>query len=547
MADVSYVDGPWQAAVERRLATWADASFGARLWRKDGRLWSETPVPEIDGRLGWLEAPFAASAALDGLRAFAAEIRAEGYERILLLGMGGSSLAPLVYREMFGPSPGAPDLTVLDTVHPDAVASVGQELDWRRTLVMASSKSGTTGETRALLAWAWTRAAESGAPGRRFVAVTDPGSPLARLGAELGFRRVWHGVPEVGGRYSALTVFGLLPAALLGVDVARLAALARELARASREAPGPEADPGLAFGAWLGELARAGRDKVTFLLSPSLEAFGLWAEQLLAESTGKSGRGLVPVVGEPPGDPDRYGPDRVFVEMALRGETVHGDLAAELAGRGHPLVRIRLGDRYELGAEFLRWEVAVAAAGSLLGVNPFDQPDVEVAKAATRRLLTGWAREGQPPPSAGVDPDDHGALSSLLASSPPGGYIAVQAYVAPTPAVAQLISRLQGALRDRTGLAATAGFGPRYLHSTGQLHKGGPPTGVFLQLVDEPVGVVPVPGEPYDLGTLLRAEADGDRETLLALGRPVLRVQLGRDVGQGLERLVDAIAGSGGR
>jgi transaldolase/glucose-6-phosphate isomerase len=538
MAELAYALGPWQTHVDRRLAAWAAASFGERLWRKDGRLWSETPRPELDDRLGWLDAPFASPDLLAALEGFAAAVRAEGVKTVLLLGMGGSSLAPLVYRRTFGVRPGHPDLIVLDTVHPDAVSAADRDLDWARTLVVVSSKSGTTAETEALMAWAWARAHASGAPGGRFVAITDPGSPLDRRASELDFRRVWHGPVDVGGRYSALTVFGLLPAVLVGVDGRRLLGAARRYAEASRTATHPGDDPGLRLGAFLGELALAGRDKVTFLLSPALASFGLWAEQLLAESTGKDGRGLVPVVGERPGDADRYGPDRVFVDMGLAGEEPHAELVAALVRRGHPVHRVRLHEREELGAEFLRWEVAVAAAGAVLGVNPFDQPDVEGAKSATRRLLNAFAADGRLELAPAVAPDDRAALLDLLAAVPRGGYVAVQAYLPPSAEVEALLGDLQAVLRDRTGLAATAGFGPRYLHSTGQLHKGGPARGGFLQLVDEAAATIPVPGRPYDLATLARAQAEGDRLALAERGRPLVRVELGRDAAAGLGRLL---------
>jgi len=536
--------GPDEARVVERLRAWQAADFIGRLRRRDPTLWFPGPVPEIADRLGWLELPDRMRPFLRDLRAFAEAVRAEGIRHVVLLGMGGSSLAPEVFQQTFGNAPGHPELIVLDSTHPAAVGAVEARLTPATTLFIVSSKSGTTTETLALCRYFWHRVqGESPSPGRHFVAITDPGTPLEQMARTQGFRRVFPGPPDVGGRYSALSVFGLLPAALIGVDVDRLLDRAQAMAAACLAAGSETTNPGLVLGAVLGELARAGRDKATFLTSPSLRAFPTWLEQLIAESTGKDGRGIVPVVDEPLGGPEAYRPDRFFVHLSLEGERDADSerRVAALAAAGHPVLRIHLDEMAGLGGEFFRWEVAVAAACAVLGVHPFDQPDVQRTKELTQQAVERPAASLIEAPSVLEPTARTEALRDWLGRVRPGDYIALHAFLAPTPETTALLQDIRRRLRDRLRVATTVGYGPRFLHSTGQLHKGGPPTGLFLQLVDDPAEDRSIPPTGLTFGRLLRAQADGDYQALVERGRRVLRIHLGRDVLRGLRALRDVL------
>jgi transaldolase/glucose-6-phosphate isomerase len=505
------------------------------------------------GRFGGLELPESLLGAqqgeLDALERFAHEARAEGIEKVFVLGMGGSSLAPEVFARTFGATQ---ILRVLDSTHPDAVEAAGRGVDPAKTLFLVSSKSGGTIETLSFFRFFWKLASDripAGRVGRQFVAITDPGTSLERLARERGFRAVFNAPEDVGGRYSAFTNFGLVPAALAGVDLRGLLERGRAMSRAcGPEVPAAQ-NPGLVLGAALGELALAGRDKVTFATTPSLESFPDWIEQLVAESTGKHDKGIVPVVGERLGRMETYGNDRVFAALLLDGES--DVLEARLDGfeaAGHPVLRFRFADRLDLGREIFRWELATAAAGAVLGINPFDQPDVQLAKELAGQAMKqqqgsagsgGGQAEGETVESLGVSAVAV-ALGTWIEGIQPGDYIGLQAYLP-----GEDLRVIQGALRDWTRLAVTAGYGPRFLHSTGQLHKGGPGRCRFLQLVSDPRGNVPVPETDYDFASLIRAQADGDRQALEQRGRKVLRLRLG-DPRQGLERLGEAL-GAGAR
>jgi transaldolase/glucose-6-phosphate isomerase len=538
------------AAVEARLAKWQEEGFGRRLWEKDYRLWTPQPIPELTNRMGWLELPDTMTAQVGELARFAREVADEGIRDAVVLGMGGSSLAPEVYSHTFAPAFGYPAVTVLDSTHPAAVSALGRRLDPAKSLFVVSSKSGTTTEMLSFFHYFWAQLEGVPQRGRHFVAVTDPGTPLETLARERGFRAVFNAPPEVGGRYSALTPFGLVPAALLGVDLGALLARAREMAAACGPGESADANPGLRLGATLGELARAGRDKVTFVTSHSLASFPDWIEQLIAESTGKtilSGgerRGIVPVAGEPLGPPEAYGNDRFFAALLLQGDDVAAieERLGALEGAGHPVARFHLSDRFDLGAEMFRWEVATAAAGAVIEVNPFDQPDVQLAKELAGKMMKA-AESGTLPPSEGEvgvgDPAGlAAALSRWVRGAKKGDYLGVHAYLAPTPRTTEVLRALQAGLHEKTRLAVTLGYGPRFLHSTGQLHKGGADRCRFLQIVDRPAEDVPVPESSYTFGTLIRAQAEGDRQALEQRGRQVLRVQLDQDDDQGLRRLL---------
>jgi glucose-6-phosphate isomerase len=491
------LDPELSAAVDARLDRLADEGVVARMWARDHTVWSDDPT-EISDRLGWLYAPHSSARQVGDLVRFAEEAAADGLTHAVLLGMGGSSLAPEVFRRSFGVAEGMLDLTVLDTTHPDAIGDLEAAVPLDRTLFVVSSKSGTTIETRSHLAYFHDRVPD----GSRFVAVTDPGTPLEDAAREIGFRRVFDAPPDVGGRYSALTVFGLVPAALIGVDLEALLEGAQAAAKACGGGVRPGANPGASLGVVLGEAALAGRDKLTLLLPEPVAGLGAWVEQLVAESTGKSGIGIVPVDGEPQGPADAYGGDRVF-------------LASVHPGIG-PWVTLPVREPASLGAGMFVLELATAVAGHVLGIHPFDQPDVQEAKDRTAAALASGA----------VPEEPAGDLEALLELVRPGDYVAIQAFVSPSKDKDMALQAARMRIRDRLRVATTLGYGPRYLHSTGQLHKGGPNTGVFVQVFEEPQEDREIPGHPYTFGRLIAAQAAGDLAALRSRGRRVARVPL---------------------
>ncbi len=509
--------GPAAAA----LTELADRDAVARTWAADHTLWRDDPT-EIADRLGWLTIVPDMTARLDDTTALCARLAAD-VDHVLVAGMGGSSLFPEVVARSGATAEGAPALHVLDTTEPAAIARLAAELPPDRTLHVAASKSGTTLETRSHLAWAWDRHPDPA----RFAVITDPGSELAALAAERGFAATFENPPDIGGRYSALSFFGLVPGLLAGADVAGL--LSSASAMSDRLRSSAAANPAARLAATTAAAVRSGRDKLTIVVPDEQAAFGLWLEQLVAESTGKDGTGVVPVVGEPLGDPGVYGDDRLFVAL---GDATHAAELAALADAGHPVLVLPFdGEFVDLGAQVLLWELATALTGALLGIQPFDQPDVAAAKAATAAVLADG------PPSVEPTP-----LDDLLRQVEPGDYLAIQAFVDPgagagggasgqAAAVVDGIERARVALRDRLGVATTVGLGPRFLHSTGQLHKGGPNTGVFVQVVTDEGDAgdrddVPIPGAGYGFATLVAAQADGDLLTLRERKRRVGRVRL---------------------
>jgi transaldolase / glucose-6-phosphate isomerase len=538
-----------ETRVEERLSSWKKMNFSRRLWAKDPTLWASPQTPGITDRLGWLNLPELMFDKIPEMEAFAEDVKAEGFTHIILLGMGGSSLAPEVFQKTFGNRRGFPELTVLDTTHPVAVDSLEKKLDLSQSLFLVSSKSGTTVEPLSFFRYFWSKVGRNtNTPGRHFVAITDPGTSLERLARERSFRRIFLAYPEVGGRYSALTEFGLVPAALIGMDVLQLLASAREAAKNNAfNVPENEAS-GIVLGAALGETAKH-RDKLTIFTSPSLASFPDWLEQLIAESTGKEGKGIVPVANEslvPPGD---YGKDRLFVSFILLN-----DQAAEIEARmktlekaGHPTIQITLKDKVSLGQEIFHWEIAVAAAGAILGINPFNQPDVDLAKELARQAMAerkenGFKAANIPNAISAADARKLSpALESWIAQAQPGDYIALQAYLPPTEKITQALQNLRLDLLKRTKVATTLGYGPRFLHSTGQLHKGGPNEALILQLVDEPALDLEVPETDYSFNTLIQAQSLGDYQALKQRGRRVLRLNLKHDPLGGLERIRDLI------
>ncbi len=536
--------------IAARWDAWQSGGSSERFWKQDATLWPGAPPGEVADRMGWLRLPEMMHEQLPRLLEFAEEIRAEGIRHVVVLGMGGSSLAPDVLRGVFGSRSGYPQLIVLDSTHPDAIAAVAQQLDLRRTLFLVSSKSGTTLEPLSFYRYfADAIRATGAAPGRSFVAVTDPGTPLARLAETEGFRTVFLALPTVGGRYSALPLFGLVPAALLGLDVRTLLDRAWTMSEACVPSVPVRQNPGLALGAVIGELATHGRDKLTFYASPGFAAFPFWVEQLVAESTGKRGRGIVPVVDEPPVALEHYGSDRLFVEIQeeTRFDPTLAAHTTRLEEAGFPVVHLRVPGREEIGAEFFRWEMAVASAGMILGIDPYDQPDVEFAKELARQLMAQPTEHSGDPGVVTVRIEDRAgfavALREWMGSGHPGDYVGIQAYLAPRADITTALEGIRRRLLERLNFATTFGYGPRFLHSTGQLHKGGPNTGLFLQLVDTPRHDLAVPGSGFTFGQLIRAQALGDYQALRQKGRRVLRVDLGGDAAKGLQHLTEALDG----
>jgi glucose-6-phosphate isomerase len=560
--------GPAEAAVTERLARLDRESFAARLWAKDSTLWSEDPAHQdvARHRLGWLESPSEMADGVTRLEAFATEVAAEGFTHAVLLGMGGSSLAPEVLRKTHGVRAGRLDLTVLDNTSPAAVRAIESDHDPKRTLFVVSSKSGGTIEVASFERAFFERvsAALGERAGRSFIAITDPGTALEALARKRGYRTTFLNRPDIGGRYSALSYFGMVPAALIGADVSALLSRAHDEASASGPQVASSASPAVILGAALGELALAGRDKVTFVLGPEITAFASWVEQLVAESTGKSGKGLVPVADEPLGSPESYGADRVFVAFGVGRASAETDRAlSALRAAGHPVLRWSLPDLASLGAEFLRWEIATATASAVLGVDPFDEPNVTEAKQATRAVLDRLLADGRfpamepraragdraafapasiPSPGGAGESDPNAWAAALMALARPGDYFALLAYLHATPQRQARLERLRLAARARTGLATTLGLGPRFLHSTGQLHKGGPDTGLFLQLTADEPPDLPIPGERFGFAALRDAQASGDYQVLERRGRRVIRIHLGANVEESLDRLIEAVA-----
>ena len=559
-----------RAAAAEAAAEWERGGGSARLWGRDASLWTGSGE---DRWLGWLDAPGRVRADLDRLRSFGAAVAAAGVTHVGLLGMGGSSLCPEVLRETFGRVAGAPDLRVLDSTDPAQVRSFERELDVERTLFMVASKSGTTLEPSLLERYFHARVAErigAEAAGSRFVAITDPGSALEARASTSAFRAVFRGVPSIGGRFSALSPFGMVPAAAMGLDVDRLLASAERMAQQCGAGVPAARNPGVRLGLLLGVAARQGRDKVTLVLSRPIRGLGAWLEQLLAESTGKRGTGILPIDGEALGPPGVYGDDRLFVSVLLDGaaDAEQEAALARLEAAGHPVVRLSLADRYDLAGEFFRWEMATAVAGAILRVNPFDQPDVEASKVATRRLtaereagggcppvaptargpypggeILAFADEGRAaslPGGPGSDPLDD-LLAAHCARLRPRGYFGVLAYVERCAAHEASLARLRIAVRDARRVATTVGFGPRFLHSTGQAFKGGPNRGVFLQVTCDDEDDLPVPGHASTFGTVKTAQARGDAAVLSERGRRVLRLHLAGPVGPGLAALADRV------
>ncbi len=539
-----------------------------RMWNKDHSLWSPDPA-EVGNRMGWMDSPDAMVQKIREIDPVVEAVRAAGYTHALLLGMGGSSLAPEVMRRIFGFARGHLDLAVLDSTDPAAALAQARRLDPSRTLFIAATKSGGTVETISFLKYFYNLLGDALGPGRagdHFIAITDPGSGLEELARGLGFRHLFLNDPDIGGRYSALSFFGMVPARLAGIDVERLLERAREAVEQCRST---EDNPGLFLGAAIASGALAGRDKLTLVASPALAPLGAWIEQLLAESTGKEGKGILPVAGEALSGPEQYAGDRLFVRLRLAGDSALDARLEALAAAGHPVIPLNIDDAFDVAGQFVIWEIATIVAGHLLGINPYDQPDVEAAKKLAGEMTEAYRRDRTLPPeeSAVVDGDLgiygagpeasclEDALSAMFAAASTAAqrrsYVCLQAWLPPDAATDAALERLRLAIRERTGMAVTAGYGPRFLHSTGQLHKGDAGHGLFLQLTCDDAEDAAIPdraGSPesaMSFGVLKAAQARGDRQALVDAGRRVLRLHLGADVPGALDRIAQAAAKAG--
>ncbi|MBV9966766.1 MAG: bifunctional transaldolase/phosoglucose isomerase [Alphaproteobacteria bacterium] len=551
-------------AVKNTLEDWRKEGKARRLWAGDASLWTKTDEARW---LGWLNVVDAELKDAGRLESFAAEIKRAGFTDAVLLGMGGSSLGPEVLAQTLGAGAGFPRLHVLDSTDPDQIRHLDSSIDIARTLFIVSSKSGSTLEPNIFKQYFWERAKSSlgeALAAQHFIAITDAGSSLEKLAQTEKFRAVCHGVPSIGGRYSVLSDFGMVPAAATGIAVRPFLQHAAEMARSCAASAPPVENPGVILGAILGTAARLGRDKLTVIASPGIASLGAWLEQLLAESTGKLGRGIIPVDAEPIGAPAVYGKDRLFAYLRLAGDpdSEHEQAIAALEAAGQPVVRITVSDKMQLGQEFFRWEMATAVAGAILGINPFDQPDVEAQKIKTRELTAVYEKSGELPSEEpffttdGIalyaDPENAAALKPQATSLAAvlkahfarvhaGDYVALLAYIERNAAHTEALQRLRRMIRDRTRAATCVGFGPRFLHSTGQAYKGGPNTGVFLQITADAAEDLPVPGQRYSFGIVKAAQARGDLGVLAERGRRLLRVHLPANIEGGLKILTKAI------
>ena len=544
--------GSYEKSVKAVMEAMSEARFGRRIAYKDPSLWTESSeeYEKITNRLGWVDVPAQMLDNVQELKALADTARKEKIAHVVLLGMGGSSLCPEVCSEIFDVKPGQPELLVLDTTSPDAIASALDKLEPQKTWFVVASKSGGTLETLTLYRFFNDQLAGMGVdnPGRHFIAITDPGTDLEKLAKDQGFRATFINPADIGGRYSALSYFGLVPMALMGIDVAKL--LKRTLAFSAdlHTLVLADADQSVRLGAVLGTLAKAGRNKLTLLAGEKFAPLGTWIEQLIAESTGKVGKGILPVSGEKPAKPNKYGNDRLFVTLEAGDDNAVADQASALAAAGHPVVRIRISDVYDIGAEFYRWEVATAVAGALLKINPFDEPNVAEAKSVTNDLLKQTAgNNGEVPLPSKAFGSSEGpvvylsesaartgskaksvkdVVAAVTGSAKAGDYIALLAFLAPTEAHKKALQKAAASLREATGCAVTIGFGPRYLHSTGQLHKGGSNTGIFVVIVGESRHELEIPNVDYDFNTLIRAQGIGDFQTLDKHGRRAVLIDL---------------------
>jgi len=548
--------------VDDAVADWSKGDKVRRLWQRDAALWTNTDESQW---LGWLDIVEQQNANVPAFQKFAREVKNENFTDILLLGMGGSSLCPEVLAKTYGQIDGFPQLHVLDSTDPQQVKAFEDAVDLERTLFIVSSKSGSTLEPNIFKQYFFERTKEVVGPdkaGSRWVAVTDPGSKLEKEAQADKFRYIFHGVPSIGGRYSALSNFGMVPAAAMGLDIPKFLDRASQMVQACKS-NSVEGNPGVMLGIVLGSATKLGRDKLTFVTSPAIHDLGAWLEQLIAESTGKQGKGIIPVDREDLTGPKGYGNDRVFAYLRYEPapDASQDQHVAALEKAGQPVIRISVKDTYDLPQEFFRWEIATAVAGSIIGINAFNQPDVEASKVETRKLTSEYEQSGSLPPEKPIfqqgpfklfaDPKNAAALSSgniaghlkaHLDRIKPGDYFAVLGYIQMNEEHEARLQEIRHAVRDAKQVATCLGFGPRFLHSTGQAYKGGPNSGVFLQITCDDAHDVQVPGAKYTFGVVKAAQARGDFQVLADRGRRALRIHLGKDVEVGLSEMLDIIA-----
>ncbi|MHB1000567.1 MAG: hypothetical protein ACYC27_15110 [Armatimonadota bacterium] len=567
--------GDYQSRVDYALGALAEQAFTRRLAEKDATLWKQGPegIKVINNRLGWINIAEVMQERTAEINSFVNGITADGFTHAVLMGMGGSSLSPEVSRLTFGIKPGHPNLTVLDTTDAYTLIETDEKIDPAKTLFIVATKSGTTVETLSAYEhyYEMVKKIKGDKVGKNFIAITDPGTPLETETKEKNFRQLFTNFGNIGGRYSALSYFGLIPAAVIGVDIDLL--LKRAIVMSEMSAPGtdPADSPGVALGTIMAELAMEGRNKLTLLMSPEIGSFGYWVEQLVAESTGKNGTGIIPVEDELPAAPEHYGDDRLFVYMRLSGGQ-NDELDAivkSLEHTGQPVVQITLDDVYDLGQEYLRWEIATATACALLGVNAFDELNVKESKDNTNRLLEEFRQNGKLPEEAPVvdengiklfcDDITRSALDTIRTAGPysddsmlsyiaahldqfqPGNYFALMAFIRMSPKIDGIFQCMRGHIRDAFDAATTLGYGPRFLHSTGQLHKGGPNTGIFIQFTADDVQDVPIPGQQFGFSVLKQAQAMGDAIALQSKGCRLIRIHLGADIEGNLNKVLDLI------
>ena len=557
--------GELQSIADSVLKETDEKRIIARMWKFDYTVWKDSPE-EITNRLGWLDSPEAMDDAITDLNEFVDVVRNEGFTHALLLGMGGSSLAPQVFRQTFGVKRGYLDLAVLDTTDPGAVSTFAQNLDPQKTLCIVSTKSGGTVETISFMKFFYNQtqgAIGSENTGKHFIAITDRGSGLEPIAKELNFRKIFLNDPNIGGRYSALSFFGLVPAALIGMDLVMLLKKGSNMASLCHETEIAQ-NPGAWLGSIMGAMAKVGRDKLTLITSPKLISFGPWVEQLIAESTGKDGRGILPVNGEKLLSPEFYEADRLFVYLKLKNDNSFGEEIKALADAGHPVVQLNLDALYDIGSEFFRWEISTAIAGSILQINPFNQPNVESAKVLARKMVDSYKKEGKLPETK-PEFQDNGiqVFGNILESSiteilsnflsqrkyddKNRSYVAIQAYLQPTSEVEDKLQQIRTVIQQKYKVATTVGFGPRFLHSTGQLHKGDAGNGLFIQFTAGSENDIPIPDDPgndqssISFGILKLAQALGDRQALVDAGRKVIRFHLDNQLINGLNRILESV------
>jgi transaldolase/glucose-6-phosphate isomerase len=559
--------GKYEGDLKAALDEVSSKNIVERFWKKDASVWSDNADDQkiINNALGWLTVTDLMLTKVKELKSFADEIHGAGFKHAVVLGMGGSSLCPEVLRQTFGKQMDYPELLVLDSTVPAAVLAIDQQIDATKTLFIVASKSGTTTEPQMFYRYYYDKVKQllGDKVGQNFIAITDPGTQMEGDAKRDKFRRIFLNMPDIGGRYSALSYFGMVPFAVMGGDVESLLRRAKGAMDACASQVDLAKNPGAKIGAALGALARKGRDKVTFITPPPLASLGLWVEQLIAESTGKHGKGIVPIAGEPLGDTKVYGDDRVFVYIGVAGTngTNYEAHIQALEQAGHPVLHHVLNSPLDLGEEFFLWEFATPVAGALIGINPFDQPNVQESKDNTKRILKEYTDTGkitQLPQIAGgngltVLTDENNrkalngastpdaALAAHLGRIQKGDYFAITQYIEETPEIEQLIQQIRTTVRDKTCVATTTGYGPRFLHSTGQLHKGGPDTGVFLQLISADAQDIPLPGEKFTFGVLKDAQALGDFESLTKRQRRAIRINLGNDIVGGLKTILSAV------